>query len=77
MTLFGNTSIWGGGPSKACPPGKRFDWQLIVEPDARTATLTVNEKTFELEFTESVTSISYNGFGVHNADTLFSVQVIE
>ena len=77
MTLFENTSSWANARSKACPAGKELDCSLVVNLDLRTAKLTVNGESFELAFSETFTSINYIGFGVHNADTLFTTPAFQ
>ena len=73
ITLFENDSSWGNDHNKACPTGGELDCRLDVDLDLRTAKLTVNGKTLELAFSETFTSVNYIGFGVHNADSLFTV----
>jgi len=77
ITLFENNSKWGNDLSKACRLEGELDCTLEVDLDLRTATLTVNGETLETAFSESFTSINYIGFGVHNAETLFTKPEIQ
>ena len=47
--------------------------KLVLDMDKRTAELRINGVSTKTAFTESVTSISYIGFAVRDAKTLFTV----
>ncbi|WP_419195043.1 hypothetical protein [Novipirellula herctigrandis] len=72
ITLFENDSDWGNDHSRSLNTHGELNCRVDVDLDLRTATLTVNGDEVEIAFSESVTSINYVGFGVHNADTLFT-----
>jgi hypothetical protein len=71
ITMFENTGQWDG-PTKPCRCDGELECRLVVDMDARTAKLNVNGVEMELDFSESITSIGYIGFGVQNAETLFA-----
>lgn len=77
ISLFENKSKWGHDLSKTCKLEEELDCRLDVDLDLRTATLVVNGETLETAFSESVTSINYIGFGVHNSATLFTIPEIQ
>jgi len=77
ITLFENHSGWGHDLSARCPADRELNCRLDVDLDLRTAKLTVNGKTLKMAFSESFTSVNYIGFGVHKADTLFSVPEVK
>ncbi len=77
ISLFENHSKWGNDLSKVCKLQEELDCRLDVDLDLRTATLVVNGETLKTAFSESFTSINYIGFGVHNAETLFTLPEIQ
>ena len=79
ITLFENKSEWGKGLHKVIKASSQeFNCELVINLDLRTASLTVDGETLNMSFTETVTSINYIGFGVHEkADTLFTVPSIQ
>ncbi len=76
ITLFENHSEWGHDLSRSLAVEGELYCRLDVDLDLRTARLTINGESIELAFSETVTSINYIGFGVHNAGTLFTVPMI-
>ncbi|TWU40536.1 hypothetical protein [Novipirellula artificiosorum] len=76
ITLFENVGKWDG-PEKACKCEGELDCTAVIDLDARSLKLTVNGVEMESNFSESVTSINYIGFGVQNAETLFTEPVIK
>ncbi|WP_044303420.1 hypothetical protein [Rhodopirellula sallentina] len=72
ITLFENHSQWGNDLKGSLDPDGELYCRIDVDLDSRTAELTINEKTISLAFSETVTSINYIGFGVHNSATLFT-----
>ncbi len=72
ISLFENDSTWGNDLNKACKIDGEVNCRLEVDLDLRTAVLNVNGEKLKIAFSESVTSINYIGFGVHNAKTFFS-----
>ena len=79
ITLFENKWEWSKGLHKVNKASSQeFNCELVINLDLRTASLTVDGETLNISFTETVTSINYIGFGVHEkADTLFTVPSIQ
>jgi len=81
ITLFESRPNWGEGHYLTKSYGStnaELNCELVVNLDQRTASLTVGGEKLDLRFTETVTSINYVGFGVHeNAETLFSVPTVK
>ncbi len=77
ITLFENDSTWGNDLIKVCQLKEELNCQLEVNLDLRTAKLTVDGEELKLQFSETITSINYIGFGVNKARTLFSTPVIK
>ncbi|BDS06884.1 hypothetical protein NT6N_19240 [Oceaniferula spumae] len=73
IVLFENQADWTAAPTVPCEVKGTVTCSLNVDLDARTAALTVNGKTTKISYTESFTSISHVGFGVHRTTTTFSV----
>jgi len=71
MTLFENVGGWDGA-SKQCACDGELVCRAVVDMDARNLKLTVNGVDLAFTFSESVTSINYIGFGIRNAETLFT-----
>ncbi|MCM2375286.1 hypothetical protein [Aporhodopirellula aestuarii] len=76
ITLFENHPKWGKDLRKSFTHDRELDCRLDVDLDLRTARLTINGESINLAFSETVTSINYIGFGVHNAGTLFTVPTV-
>ena len=49
-----------------------IDCSLSLDMDGRKATLKINGHEMSMAFSETLTSISYIGFGVKHTETLFS-----
>lgn len=77
MTIFENGPKWGNAPKKKVSLQTEMTCKLVVDLDARKATLTVDGSTMSLEYSESMTTISYIGFGVQNAEILFTAPMIK
>jgi hypothetical protein len=77
MTIFENGPTWGNAPKKKVKLAKEMTCKLVVDLDARKATLTLDGSTMSLEYSESMTTIGYIGFGVQNAETLFTQAVVK
>lgn len=77
MTIFENGATWGNAPKKHIALNGESTCELVVDLDARKATLTVNGSTMSLEYSESMTTIGYLGFGVQNAETLFTPPIVQ
>ncbi|MCP5534298.1 MAG: hypothetical protein H7A48_14100 [Akkermansiaceae bacterium] len=71
MTVFENRDDWTSAPTRRCAAGEEVTCRLTVDLDARTAVLTIAGRSMETTFSESFTSISHIGFGVHQAATRF------
>ncbi|WDE99419.1 hypothetical protein PQO03_16400 [Lentisphaera profundi] len=75
MALFEN-----GGQNKAKKinfnPAKEMKCQLLIDMDQRLAELTINSVKTQTSFSESFTSISYLGYAVRDATTLFTMPKI-
>jgi hypothetical protein len=72
VTVFEGLGGHKSAPKKNFNSGKQMNCKLILDLDKRSAELTVNGVSSKILFSESMTSVSYIGFGVKGAKTEFS-----
>ncbi len=77
ITLLESKGDWSGGLKKKFEPGEELHCKMELDMDARTVLLTINGVKLDIAFSESMTTVDYIGFGVKNAETLFSEPKIE
>ena len=72
VTVFEGLGGHQSVPKKKFKPGKEMICKLVLDLDKRSADLTINGVSSKILFSESMTSVSYVGFGVKGAKTSFS-----
>ena len=77
ITLFENDATWGNDESVEATFNEETEYRLEVDLDRREAKLSAAGKVIRTAFSESFTSISHVGFGVHHAETEFTTPVMK
>ena len=72
LSLFESVGAYQCDIKRRFDPAVEMDCKLELNMDTRTAELTINGVSQQIAFTESVTGIHYIGFGVRDAQTLFT-----